>query len=206
MEASRREGYRCAVRHPFRRKNLRFRLVPFYALVALLIWVARPTAASIAFGMPLILAGAGLRIWGAGHLVKTDQLVVSGPYSHLRHPLYAGTLLLALGFGLASGWAGAGLVAIVFLPAFFGYYFPYKERVESDRLATRFGDDYAVYRAEVSALIPSWRGFSLPPGWSHDVGGGWRWERLHDNDELGTVVGVVAGVLLLLFCAGLFFP
>ena len=51
-------------------------------------------------------AGATLRFWGAGYLVKNDRLTLVGPSAHLRHPLYAGTLCLALGFGvIASGWA-----------------------------------------------------------------------------------------------------
>ena len=93
--------------------------------------------------------------WGAGHLVKNDLLSVAGPYAHLRHPLYAGTLCLALGFGvIAGGWA---LVLVLggFLPVFFLYYFPYKERIESARLELRHGRAYAEYRRAVPALLPS---------------------------------------------------
>ena len=193
--------YRWPVRHPFRRKNASPRLFPFYAIIAMLFWVARPTPYSFALGLPLLVAGAALRIWGAGHLVKTDRLTVTGPYSHLRHPLYAGTLLVALGFGVASGWWGVGLVALAVLPLFFGYYLPYKDRVESERLVDRYGDDYAGYRAEVPALIPRWHAFSPPRGWSHDAEGVWRWERFHENDEFGTLFGIFVGLALLLMRA-----
>jgi protein-S-isoprenylcysteine O-methyltransferase Ste14 len=183
------------VRHPFRRKNLSLRLLPFYALALAALVLARPTPTSFALGLPLVALGAGLRAWGAGHLVKNDCLSVAGPYAHLRHPLYAGTLCLALGFGvIAGGWA-LWLVLGGFVPIFFLYYFPYKERVESERLAARYGDAYTEYRRAVPALLPSLSRFSPAPG----VASASRWsgQRLRDNDEHGTLLGVGVALLLL---------
>ena len=107
------------VRHPFRRKNLTTRLLPFYAAVVVGFVLARPTPISFAVGGALVLLGAALRGWGGGHLVKNDRLVVTGPYAHLQHPLYAGTLLLGTGFGIVAGTWGIALVAGFFLPLFF---------------------------------------------------------------------------------------
>jgi protein-S-isoprenylcysteine O-methyltransferase Ste14 len=183
------------VRHPFRHKNLSPRLLPAYALVIAAFLLARPTPASFAAGFLLVAVGAALRFWGAGHLVKNDRLSVAGPYAHLRHPLYAGTLCLALGFGvIAGGWA---LVLVLggFLPAFFLYYFPYKERVESARLAARHGGAFAEYRSAVPALLPSLSRFEPANG----SGACERWSaaRLRDNDEHGTLVGIGVALLLL---------
>jgi protein-S-isoprenylcysteine O-methyltransferase Ste14 len=183
------------VRHPFRRKNLSLRLLPFYALALAALALARPTPTSFALGLPLVALGAGLRAWGAGHLVKNDSLAVAGPYAHLRHPLYAGTLCLALGFGvIASGWA-LWLVLGGFVPAFFLYYFPYKERVESERLAARYGDAYTEYRSAVPALLPSLERFS--PARGAAPVSRWSPQRLRDNDEHGTLLGIGVALLLL---------
>jgi protein-S-isoprenylcysteine O-methyltransferase Ste14 len=183
------------VRHPFRRKNLSLRLLPVYVLALAALALARPTLLSFALGLPLVALGAGLRAWGAGHLVKNDLLSVAGPYAHLRHPLYAGTLCLALGFGvIAGGWALA-LVLGGFLPAFFFYYFPYKERVESARLELRYGSAYAEYRRAVPALLPSFSRYS--PAGAADLREPWSLERLRDNDEQGTLLGIGIGLLLL---------
>jgi protein-S-isoprenylcysteine O-methyltransferase Ste14 len=184
------------VRHPFRRKNLSPRLLPLYALAIAAFVLARPTRASFLIGSLLVVAGAALRLWSAGYLVKNDLLSVAGPYAHLRHPLYAGTLCLAVGFGvIAGGWALV-LVLGCFLPLFFLYYFPYKERVESARLARRHGSAYAEYHRAVPALLPSLVPFT--PG----QGGGavrerWSLERLRENDEHGTMLGIGVALILL---------
>jgi len=194
-----RTPYRWPVRHPFRRKNLSSRLIPFYLFVAAGLWFAQPSVGSLALASPIVCLGSLLRVWGAGYLVKTDQLVVAGPYSHLRHPLYAGTLILAIGFGIAAGPFGLGIVALGFVPAFFGYYLPYKERVESERLAARYGVAYETYHASVPSLIPNLKGFSPPADWPHETTGCWSRQRFRENNEFGTLIGVTTGVLLLVW-------
>lgn len=183
------------MRHPFRRKNLAPRVLPAYVLVIAAFVLARPTPASFALGSLLVAIGAGLRFWGAGHLVKNDRLSVAGPYAHLRHPLYAGTLCLAIGFGvIAGGWALA-LVLGGFVPAFFLYYLPYKEQVESARLERRYGGAYVEYQRAVPALIPSLARFTPADG----SGSAERWSarRLRENDEHGTLFGIGVALLLL---------
>lgn len=182
------------MRHPFRRKNLSPRLLPCYALVIAAFALAEPTKWGFAVGGAFVVAGLGLRMWGAGHLVKTRRLTVGGPYAYLRHPLYAGTLLLAVGFACMAGPWGLGLGALAFLPAFFLYYMPYKERVEGDRLEARYGAPYSAYRTAVPALLPT-EGRWAPP---QDLGlaspAGWSFARVRENDELGTGVAVIAAV------------
>jgi protein-S-isoprenylcysteine O-methyltransferase Ste14 len=185
------------VRHPFRRKNLRPRLLPLYALGALCLWLAEPTGAGLAAGALLAAAGAGVRAWGAGHLVKTERFAVAGPYAHLRHPLYAGTLLVTLGLGAAAGPRALALVAALFVPFFLLYYLPYKDRIEGARLERRYGDAYAAWRHAVPALWPRlapWRPGSggaggPPPRWSA--------ARFHANHEGGALLAIAAAWALL---------
>ena len=184
------------MRHPFRRKNLAPRLLPLYALAITVFVLACPTPTSFLLGSLLVAAGAALRFWGAGYLVKNELLSVAGPYAHLRHPLYAGTLCLALGFGvIAGGWA---LVLVIgcFLPVFFLYYFPYKERAESARLERRHGSAYAEYHRAVPALLPSLVRFT-PAQDSAPARERWSIERLRENDEHGTLLGIGVALLLL---------
>ena len=109
------------MRHPFRRKNLSPRLLPLYLIAAAALALASPTPLGMALGGTVVCGGAGLRAWGAGYLLKNRSLVVAGPYAHLRHPLYAGTLLLAVGFAIVAGPWGLGLLAAFILPGFFLY-------------------------------------------------------------------------------------
>ncbi|HZO10171.1 MAG TPA: isoprenylcysteine carboxylmethyltransferase family protein [Myxococcota bacterium] len=179
------------MRHPFRRKTLGPRLLPLYALGAAALWLAEPTPRWLAAGGLLAAAGAGLRAWGAGHLVKTERFVVSGPYARMRHPLYAGTLLAALGLGAAAGPRGAALALGVFGPFFFLYYLPYKDRIEGARLERRYGDAYTRWRRSVPALWPRrarFRGAAAAPA-------RWSATRFRANDEAGALVAIVAAWL-----------
>jgi protein-S-isoprenylcysteine O-methyltransferase Ste14 len=178
------------------RRILRPKIFPWYAMAALLIWRADPTPARIGVGLLLVAAGEGLRFWSAGHLIKNRHLTISGPYAHLRHPLYAGTMLV--GVGLL--WMGGGSTAPWLLGAgllfFFLHYLPYKERIESARLERRYGDAYRRYRGAVHALLPSLRPWSDPELARHN---GWSAERVRANNEDGAALAVAlaAAVVLL---------
>ena len=78
-----------------------------FLLVAVFAWFSHPSPGSLAWGLPVSLAGLALRGWAAGCLAKNRQLATGGPYAYLRNPLYAGTLLVAAGLAIASrsgGW------------------------------------------------------------------------------------------------------
>jgi len=186
------------MRNPIRLKNLRLRFLPFFLLAGVALVSSRPTPGGFVAGGALVVAGASLRTWGAGHLVKNDRLTISGPYAHLRHPLYLGTLLVAAGFALIAGGIVSLALLALFLPWFFLAYFPRKDRVESARLEERYGDAYSRYRGEVSALCPSpspWR----PPPTMGDVANpatSWDISRYNDNNELGTLIALLAGLVL----------
>lgn len=186
------------MRNPIRLKNLNARFALFYLLGAAGLLFLRPHPLSFGFGSGLVLLGSVLRGWGAGHLVKNDRLTVTGPYAHLRHPLYAGTLLVGMGFALIAGGALAIVLLALFLPWFFLKYFPRKERVESERLEQMYGADYARYRDEVPALFPAIRAWHPPAEGVpfDDLARAWSSTRYIDNNELGTLIALIAGLLL----------
>lgn len=180
------------------RKMLQPRYLPGYALAALVLAISVPSAIGLAAGLAAVAAGVALRSWGAGHLVKTDRLTVSGPYAYLRHPLYAGTLLIAAGFALAVG-GKAWLALPGLLLWFFLLYFPRKERIESARLERRYGEPYRRYRADVRPLRPRWHRWRPAPDAAAAIecGGRWARERFVANNEHATAVAVAAGAALL---------
>jgi protein-S-isoprenylcysteine O-methyltransferase Ste14 len=76
------------------------------------------------------------------------ELVTSGPYRFVRHPIYSGLLLAVLGTALAISlyW----LIALAFLTA----YFTYSATVEERLMTTSFPGEYDSYRARTNMLIP----------------------------------------------------
>lgn len=80
--------------------------------------------------------------------VDRAVLVVRGPYRIVRHPMYAGAILMASGWALlAGGWLTLGYAAILFV------FFDLKTRREERWLCERF-PDYPAYRERVRKLVP----------------------------------------------------
>jgi protein-S-isoprenylcysteine O-methyltransferase Ste14 len=88
--------------------------------------------------------------WSASVTLKKEhELVRTGPYKFVRHPIYTGFLLMTLGSALVplSARGFAGLILI-----FGGFW--YKLRREEELMTAHFGADYVAYKARVKALIP----------------------------------------------------
>ena len=88
--------------------------------------------------------------WSATVTVKHGhEIVRSGPYRWLRHPIYTGLLLAFVGCAVALGeWRGIVAVAIVWAALW------RKLRLEERWLTEEFGARYSDYRRETWALIP----------------------------------------------------
>ena len=182
------------MRNPIRPKNLNARFLPFYVVGFAILILQPPRPDGFITALPLIVAGAALRAWGAGHLVKNDRLTTTGPYAHLRHPLYLGTILIATGFGIwAGGWLALAFLGFVW--PWFGFrYFPRKERSESARLEATYGERFVRYRREVPALWPRMQAWRDEP--TTDRGSGWAVDRYDANNELGTLLALSLAVFV----------
>ena len=133
----------------------RFRVPLGFAFAAFAFWLARPTRQSLVIGLAVALAGETLRIWAAGHLEKGREVTRSGPYRFVRHPLYLGSSLMALGFVIAARSVPVAVVAAVYL----GTTVVAAMRTEEATLDERFAGEYAAYREGRAA--PSDRPFSV---------------------------------------------
>lgn len=78
-------------------------------------------------------------------------VVATGPYRVVRHPIYLGICLLALGEAIAFASAPAGLAVVAaVLPSFV-----WRARVEEALLLEVFGSRYRDYRSRTRAIIPA---------------------------------------------------
>lgn len=112
-----------------------------------------PSARLVEFcGGLLIAAAMGIRLWALGSIDgnKKRVLVTWGPYRYVRHPLYSGSILFALGTCLVVGSLTAALLLILVLVWF---YRPCLH-TEEQFLAARFGAEWEAYRRQTGMLLP----------------------------------------------------
>jgi protein-S-isoprenylcysteine O-methyltransferase Ste14 len=130
----------------------RIRVPLGFAFAILYGWLAGPSSVSIVLGWLLVIPGLAIRALASGHVRKNEQLTTSGPYAYTRNPLYLGSLILALGFVVASrSWWIAGVMALMFL----AIYIPVIKSEEA-YLRSQFGE-FDQYAQAVPRLIPRLR-------------------------------------------------
>jgi protein-S-isoprenylcysteine O-methyltransferase Ste14 len=89
------------------------------------------------------------RNWGSPMTEKNEpELVVTGPYRLVRHPIYSGILIAGAGTALALNWTW--LVAVVLAGIYFGYSAIREERY----LSEQFPDAYPLYKRSTKMLVP----------------------------------------------------
>jgi protein-S-isoprenylcysteine O-methyltransferase Ste14 len=90
------------------------------------------------------------RNWSATVSVKQDhELIRTGPYALVRHPIYTGMLLAILGTAITIGQWRAVLALLVAFASLWR-----KLRLEERYMSETFGEEYQRYRAHTKALIP----------------------------------------------------
>jgi protein-S-isoprenylcysteine O-methyltransferase Ste14 len=109
-------------------------------------------------GLALFVLGLALAVWarmdigrnwGMPMSEKADpELVTTGPYSAIRHPIYSGIILAMIGTTLAVSlyW----LIAVVLV----GAYFLYSATMEERYMTEVFPDAYPRYKQSTKMLIP----------------------------------------------------
>jgi protein-S-isoprenylcysteine O-methyltransferase Ste14 len=127
----------------------RIRVPVGFVAAALYIWLARPTWSSILYGSAIILPALVLRTSASGHVKKNQEVTTSGPYAYTRNPLYLGSIILVIGFGVASRnvW-----LAITLIMIFVALYLPVI-RAEEDFLRSRF-PEFSDYAQRVPRIVP----------------------------------------------------
>jgi protein-S-isoprenylcysteine O-methyltransferase Ste14 len=120
---------------------------------------APASAALVWTGFSLFLAGLGIAIWARVHLgqywsdkvmLQADhRLICSGPYSHMRHPIYSGVLLGIGSTALILGeWRG--LLAFVLMLLNYSIKALREERI----LSAQFGTQFEQHKKHAGFLLP----------------------------------------------------
>jgi protein-S-isoprenylcysteine O-methyltransferase Ste14 len=109
-------------------------------------------------GLSLFALGLGFAIWARVHIGRNwgtpmsqkdePELVTSGLYRLVRHPIYSGILVASVGTAMALSWMWLVAVALA------GVYFVYSATVEERYLTQEFPDAYPTYRRSTKMLVP----------------------------------------------------
>jgi protein-S-isoprenylcysteine O-methyltransferase Ste14 len=138
---------------------LLFVVLPVYGLIPRFLpdalWVA-------CLGLSIQSASLALAVWARRHLaahwsgeitIKVDhELIRSGPYRFVRHPIYASILGMYLGSAIVSGH----VLAILGL-TLAGFAYRRKILMEDANLRRAFGETYDIYQSQTGALLPRHR-------------------------------------------------
>ena len=109
-------------------------------------------------GLLLFAAGLSFAVWARIHIGRNwgtpmsqkdePELVTSGPYRLVRHPIYTGLLLGVIGTAVGLSWTWLIAVALA------GAYFIYSAVVEERNLTEQFPDTYPAYKRSTKMLVP----------------------------------------------------
>jgi protein-S-isoprenylcysteine O-methyltransferase Ste14 len=157
-----------------RRESVTSRITYMLALVAgglLLAWHRSPwgealdlrlwprAALPYLIGLVVLVTGLAFAVWARVHLGRNwsgnvtvkegHELIRSGPYRYVRHPIYTGILTGVLGTAMCSGTLRAALGLAIISAAFI-----VKLRAEERFMRQTFPDQYEKFSEEVPALVP----------------------------------------------------
>lgn len=132
--------------------------IPF--LIVMIVY-AHPTIASLVIGFVLAVAGESIRMWGVSIVgsetrttgpVGATHLVTEGPFAYVRNPLYAGNILLYVGFGIMSNALMPWLQVVALI--FFIVQYSLIVSKEEEHLRSAFGEEYQRYTQDVRRFFP----------------------------------------------------
>jgi protein-S-isoprenylcysteine O-methyltransferase Ste14 len=130
---------------------------PWAGWLAVRLWPHSPTPPRI--GLALVVVGLAFAVWARVHLGRNwsgiitvkegHELIRTGPYALVRHPIYTGLITAVLGTAVISATVRAALgLAIIAISL------TVKSRIEERFMRETFADQYLRYRDEVPALVP----------------------------------------------------
>lgn len=112
----------------------------------------------VGVGLVLFALGLGFAIWARRHIGRNwgvpmtrkdePELVDTGPYHLVRHPIYSGILVAGAGTAVALSWIA--LLAVLLA----GIYFGYSAIVEERYLTEQFPDTYPIYQRSTKRIVP----------------------------------------------------
>ncbi|HEU5216536.1 MAG TPA: isoprenylcysteine carboxylmethyltransferase family protein [Gaiellaceae bacterium] len=145
-------------------REVRIRAVIFVVVIALFrLGVFRGQGVTsdpwrAAVGLALFGLGLACAVWARIHIGRNwgtpmteknePELVTSGPYRLVRHPIYSGIILACVGTAVGLSWLWLVAVGLA------GTYFIYSATVEERFLGETFPDEYPAYKGSTKMLVP----------------------------------------------------
>jgi protein-S-isoprenylcysteine O-methyltransferase Ste14 len=112
----------------------------------------------LALGLLLFFGGLGLAVWARVYIGRNwgtpmsqkdnPDLVTTGPYRKIRHPIYTGIITAMIGTALATSLLWLALAVIL------GGYFIFSATREEKYMASQFPATYPAYKRSTKMLIP----------------------------------------------------
>jgi hypothetical protein len=173
----------------------RIRVPLGFAAALLYLWELvqhKPQPQFIAWSLLLVLPGLWLRGYAAGYVKKNSELTMTGPYAHVRNPLYLGSILIAAGFGLALMSLPFAIALAVF---FLLIYVPVIASEEAFLRDTFL--EFEWYCARVPRLIPRITPARAPDG-PRGQSGSFSFELYRKHREYNSAIGATFLYLSLL--------
>jgi protein-S-isoprenylcysteine O-methyltransferase Ste14 len=143
---------------------------------------ARPTVITMAIGFIMAAVGEFMRFWGvvyAGSLTRVTgsvgapEVVVAGPFAHVRNPLYVGNMLTYVGIGIMSNALFPWLV--VTAAVWFGFQYYQIVMLEEEFLEKEFDVAYLEFKRNVPRFVPRLSAYVNPvqlkqlPNWRESL-------------------------------------
>ena len=186
--SERRRGRAQTVRETLVAGIARLRVALGFVFGVLVLILAQPTRRSLMVGMSIAACGELIRMWAAGHIHKSREVTMSGPYRWVPHPLYLGSSVMGIGLAVAC----ASIPVAILIAMYLVTALTSAIKSEETYLRRAFGDQYDLYRSGIEAKRrssgpASRRRFSLAQAMA--------------NREWRAVIGLVIGMLLLIWKA-----
>jgi len=111
-----------------------------------------------AIGLVLFVSGLALALWARAYIGRNwgppmaekerPDLVTTGPYRYVRHPIYSGIIAAMIGTAIAVSVSWLAVVVVL------GGYFVYSATVEERNMERLFPEAYPAYKRSTKMLIP----------------------------------------------------
>ena len=173
--------------------NLRRFLAFLFALAV--VYAGIKAGRLVYWGVVPVVLGEALRIWSAGYIRKNRVLSVAGPYRYVRNPLYLGSFLIGLGFGIFVN----NIVLLAAIAAMFLYIYTLKINSEERELEKIFGERYLQYKRSAGRWLPL-KKFAMDMSSGGISDGKFDFKlAIFKNNEYNAVLGCVLVVFVIIF-------
>ena len=164
------------------RRTVTWYRVPLMAIALVALAAFIHDARVFWYGAPVAVLGELIQMWAGSQLHKDQHLTISGPYSHVRNPMYIGRFVLGLGFFIMTN----NLYIIAGYVILFAAYAHTRVLREESRLKVIFAPDYQHYCSEIG------RWFPRPKPYSRSESKNASWAQVCANHENINMLGTLA--------------